>query len=495
MVKRILLLLSAASWADARECVESARRAAARPDGLSIGVSLTQAPDEASLREMCDVPGLQYLTPACDPWQDFDALWRGETHVLAGHAAMRFARGWDRGLMASLRQCHLQGAKQAVLTGYLPRQVDPVDAVYPVALRRFDRRGRILYQRGTPLRYARSPQRSAFLHPDFCFAPSLFFRAVQDTSEPLFLAAYRQKWALYTLARPLIRMAWDDPLPPCAVPCEDDTGMLFRFEQRFDVRFAARQASNMARCGIFNRELSFATRVPLSVRVQEALRNLDNRASTLRPLCVTAWLMIPGMPLDEQRMTCFRRLHRMRHLPLVAYADSDCIQRVRISDPHALEYKSRYGLNVPVEAMRQNRINYVRLCKPFLMAQSREKFLNHSHYIWLDWDYLRYPAYERAALDWETVCCDRIVLAMVDGEPDTSMIVVPQDMMDALCREVAVWCQTEWKLRGALPEEKALWLNLMTNHPDWFVIHQFPGRRELLAITMLTRGEELHTRA
>lgn len=33
----------------------------------------------------------------------------------------------------------------------------------------------------------------------------------------------------------------------------------------------------------------------------------------------------------------------------------------------------------------------------------------------------------------------------------------------------------------------------MAEHPDWFEPVTLPGRRELLAIAMLGRGEEFHT--
>jgi hypothetical protein len=50
----------------------------------------------------------------------------------------------------------------------------------------FDDAGRLCFHRGTPLRYARAPLRSAFLHPDFCFAPAAFFQEMTEEDGPRF---------------------------------------------------------------------------------------------------------------------------------------------------------------------------------------------------------------------------------------------------------------------------------------------------------------------
>ena len=135
-------------------------------------------------------------------------------------------------------------------------------------------------------------------------------------------------------------------------------------------------------------------------------------------------------------------------------------------------------------------LNYVRLCKPFLLAQSREKMLGHSHYVWVDFGYLRYPVYERAALDWAELCTDRITLAVVDGQVDTSMIVMPQGQVLPLCREITALCQAAWERDGRLPEETALWQELTQKHPGLFRLIELPARRELLTLALTSREEE-----
>lgn len=491
---RILILLQASDYADVEETLRSAVTAAADPRRLSFGLLLEGAPTE---EELCALYGLGHVMWCCGPgtiWQRVDEMWSGENYLLLGHPAMRFARGWDRTLIRTLTYCQRLGNHHCALTGYLPRRTDPIDAVSPVAAKRFDRLGRLAFHRGTPLRYACHPQRSAFLHRDFCFAPAAFFRGLAGAQEPLFLWAYQTRWQLYTLHRPVIRLLWDDPLPPADVRAIDPEDAAI-FESRFGIRFAEKQLSPMIRCGIFEPDLTFETRVPLGVRLHEAVRSVRLRSPALSPLCVTAWLSVPGTPLDERRMLAFRRLSRLRSLALLCFSDHENAPRITLSHPNVLDFKRRYGLEAPDALIQADYGNYVRLCKPFLLAQSREKFMLHSHYIWLDFDYLRYPVYERTALDWRELCTDRICLAMVGDQPDTSMLVLPQERIEPLCREISALCGVEQLAGRPLPQENDLFLRIMHDHPDWF--HTIPcgEKRQLLNRTMPERGRELYTQA
>ena len=155
-----------------------------------------------------------------------------------------------------------------------------------------------------------------------------------------------------------------------------------------------------------------------------------------------------------------------------------------------LEYKRRYS--VPVESVvgPDETLNFIKLSKPFMLNATREKFLTHSHYVWMDFGCLRYPVYEHAWLDWESVCTDRIVLSMVGGVPDLSMFVVPERLVRPLCKEIADRCARE---TGRLPQEPTLWLLLIHDKPEWFDLRPLPGVRELFTLLTTARGEEKGT--
>lgn len=453
-----------------------------------MAVCLMEPAQDAERELLRAIGQVRMLAPSQDAWRDLPSLWQGEPLVLMGHPGMRFERGWDRALIHTLEECRHQSDYPVALTGYLPRSEDPVDAVSPVAAAGYDRLGRLRLGRGTPLRYASAPVRSAFLHPDFCFAGADLFRLLADEEQPYFLAAFRRKWELYTLHRPVIRLLWDDPLPPVALPLEDEDAA--RFGRRYGVDPVARTMTAAAQEGVWTTDMTFPTHVPLAVRLQERLRDLDNRASRIDPLVVTAWMTLPDNPDMDRAMLHLRRLDAIKNLPLLCFADAANVRRVTRSCPYVLEYKPRYGLPMQTRVQPADLSRYARLSRPFLLAQSREKDLSRTHYIWIEPDYLPYPVYEGAALDWETVCTDRIVLARVAGELDLSMISAPQGRLLALCHELTALCENAVLRTGRLPEEAEIWRLLVHEHPDWFHLIDLPGRRELLSLTMAGRDEE-----
>ena len=489
---RILLLLAAEDYDEARGALESARMNAASAERISYGLSLMQEPEDGHHAAMRQLGAVQFLCPAYDSWMDAEALWQGEGFILVGHPLMRFEKNWDIHLLHALSKCRRGGSMSSVLTGYLPRPQDPVDAVCPVAAQAFDEEGRLCFHKGMPLRYAASPVRSAFLHPDFCFAPSAFFRDWSEEPGPRFLAAFRRKWEVYTLHKPVLHMMGEAFVPPCGVRSED--GPFSRFETRFSLKFATRQLSAMARQGVCAADRACPMHVPYAVRAQEAVRDLLSRRSKLAPLCVTAWVPQQEQPayMLEEYMCWFRHLSRLKALPLLCFAEGAMAKRVSLMHPNMLDYKARYGLQARGSSRWRGTKTYARLSKAFLLAQAREKFLHHTHYIWMDFSYQRYPIYERAAFEWGNICQDKITLATVEGMPDLSMIAVPDERVLTLCRELTALCEQYLQDEERLPEEEEIWLRMMVEHPDWFCTVEMPGRRELFTMTMMSREEEAH---
>lgn len=292
----------------------------------------------------------------------------------------------------------------------------------------------ISFERGTPLRYAVHPVPGAFINRDFCFGPAAFFRHAAGLAMPLFLAAGMDKWEIFTLNRPVIHILWEDELPGDDLKPWIGSDAMLRFETRNRFKVQERELNPRLRTGIMTQDLTFETKVPAMVRLQEAFRTIDSHTNSLSPLCVTCWLTVPGYKLDEERMVCFRRLSGLKNMPLICYTDPPNAHTLSLNHSWVTEYQQHYGLQVPKEAMRKDLKNYARLCKPFLLARTRQRELKYSHYIWLDFDYLRYPVYTNSAMDWETVCRDRIMMALVDGRPDPSMISIPEDRLEPLCR-------------------------------------------------------------
>ncbi|MBR4081098.1 MAG: hypothetical protein IKK21_04880 [Clostridia bacterium] len=494
---RILILMAADCYEDADRALRSARDNAASAQRISYGLTLREEPDQPAMDAMLSLGTVQFLAPAEDPWRAMPALWQGEGFVLLAHAAMEFTRHWDMTLLAALRACRGDHVRTRALTGILPSPADPVDAVSPVAAAGFDTAGRLCFHKGTPLRYAKTPQVSAFVNPYFCFAPAHFFQEMSAEEPPLFLGAFRRGWSVYTLHKPCIHMTFDYPLPPADIPLDEgrSTG-LARFDAKFSVRLGEKRLSAMARTGIFTADLRFPIHVPAMVRLQEALRDWRHSLRDLAPLCVTARLDLPGEPLlADEAMARFARLCAIKALPLLCFASGDTARKILRMHPNVLDYKSRYGLPVRIQLPEDEMLNFFRLSKIYLLAQGREKYLSHSHYAWIDFGYLKYPVYERAALDWSQLCTDQVVIATVNGVPDPSMFVIPEEHLTLLCRDTLSLCEEAVAKGLPLPRETDLWTLLIHKHPDLIATVELPSAASLLDKTMMTRKEEFHVLA
>ena len=481
---RILILMSAVDFLDAKTALYSARENAAEPGLLSFGVALENEPDDESNALMAALGNVLFLCPEKDAWAAMPELWQGESHVLMAHPAMRFTPGWDKGLLKALNACPQTDNHQNVLTGYLPVREDPLDAVCPVGADAFTVDGDLVFRHGTPLKFTEGCERGPFLHESFAFGPAPFFRAMaQETADPKFLLAFALGWDLYAPPKPVIRLVWDLPVAPMRVA--PDHPLCEEFEQVFGVDFRARTLSPQSRRGMVSEELNFRMKVPFSVRMQEKIRRVQQNIARAKgkfpqPLCVT--LYTEGMP--EETLRWLTRLAQLRNLPLLAYADPLLLRKITDFLPNVMEFKHRYMMELPVNAPEVVQT----LSKAAILAKARDRELTHTHYVWLDADCLQFPVYHGTAFRWENLCTDRIVIAMVGGLPDPTMFTVPDSMVLTLEREMEARCLTYLNQRGDLPTEQELWQLIIREHPEWFQLKVMPVERQLF--TLLTTDAE-----
>jgi len=481
---RILILMSAVDFLDAQTALYSAKENAANPAVLSFGVTLENEPDDESQALMAALGNIQFLCPEADAWRSMPELWQGESHVLMAHPAMRFTTGWDKALLKTLRRCPETDNGANVLTGCLPVREDPLDAVCPVGADAFTVDGELTFRHGTPLKYTTGLERGPFLHPAFAFAPAGFFRQMAEESDkPLFLRAFEGGWHLYTLPAPVIRLVWDIPVQPCRVSPDDP--LCEDFMQVFGVDFRTGSLSAQSRRGMVSEELNFRLKVPVPVKLQAKLRlwrqqRQQAAGKAPQPLCVT--LYTQDMPAETLRW--LKRLAELRNLPLLAYADPMQLRRITDFLPNVMEFKARYMMELPVDAPQLLQ----KLSKAAILAKARDRELTHSHYIWLDADCVQFPLYAGTAFRFQQVCTDRIMIAMVNGEPDPTMFVVPDKLILTLAREMEARCLTFLNQRGDLPTETELWKLIIREHPEWFQLVVYPVQRQLF--TRLTTETE-----
>lgn len=473
---RILILMSATEYADAQMAIASARQNAAHPEAISLGLSLEELPDEESCADL-QANGAFFDCPMVDLWADMERFWAGEGYVLMAHPAMRFAPGWDKALLKELRACPAGPVMTCALTGFLPVKEDPLMAVCPVAADAFTDDGELLFQHGMPLRFTELPARGPFLHPDFCFAPAGFFRAVATGDEPLFMRAFRTGWQLYTPINPRITLLWDVPVSPVRLPASHDLQQ--DFAAMFGVSFAGRLLAPQARRGLMSEKIDERRRVPFPMKLREGWRAFifarkqrhARRTARLEPKCVTHF----HAAMTDETLHWFKQLAGMKRLHLAAYVEPLLKRHIAEFLPEVYDFHPRHGLELP-DCMLEE---LAPLSKAAILCAARDKFLSPSHLIWMDPDCVRYPVYAGAFLDWQQICSSKIVIAMVGGVPDTSLFAVPERLVLSLATDIQARALAILRQRGQLPSEKELWSLVIHENPDWFDLVVLPVRGQL----------------
>ena len=182
--------------------------------------------------------------------------------------------------------------------------------------------------------------------------------------------------------------------------------------------------------------------------------------------------------MEEETLRWFKQLATLRNLPLVAYVEPLLLRQIAEFLPSVHEFRSRHAMELPVEGLD----GLEKLSKAALLSTARDKYLTPSHYIWMDADAIRYPVYDRAFFDWQAICTDRIVMAMVNGVPDTTMFCVPEKLVLPLARDLQARTLTIFEQRGSLPEEHELWDLVIRENPDWFNLVVLPVKGQLFTL-------------
>ena len=476
-MRRILILLSADTWADAAPALISAREHARVPEAVSCGLLLNREPTPEEASEMRAMGGIQYLTPAGSPWDAAEALWQGEDDVLMAHPGIRFESRWDTRLI------RLLPSGQSALTGMPPLEWDAFPDMAPLAADRF-RNGRLILRRGIPLPCCAQPLHSAFLNPDFCFGPVRFFREMLRAPSDPSLRAYALHWELYTLNEPVVRMSCETAPPAMALDIPEGLEAdAARFDQRYGIRRSEQLLTAQARTGIWSAEMSYPLRIPASLRLRLRMRRASIR-SKAQPLCVTVFAPAPeeSEELLREGLRHFRYAAALRNSALLVFAAASSRDRILRYHPNVLAYSTSCALPLRLESLPLT--ERIRFGKIHTLLAAAERIPSASHLIWMDYDALPCWMHPDTVFDWDAICTDRIAMALVDGKTDCSMIVVPGRLLDALAQEWLRICRDCLTDGRELPVEDVLWQQIADGHPEWFAFRDLSLPRQLFTLAL-----------
>lgn len=485
--KRLLMILSdLRSRGDVKSLMLSAIENAAKPARLLFAIPdvfMEQEDDELTSLIMTLPKGDARFYAEADGAKAALSTRGGATHVLMLRGKYGFIKDWDIILLKRYEKC---GERSALLTGMVSElgETGEAECYLPAISRDFWGDSAVI-SRGIPIVQSAQPVHTLIVNPAIMLARPAFFERVEQEPTTLSFACFIANIRVYALDRPVmytigsVRQRTMRRPPVEALP----GGSLERFEKRVGFSFDRQIVGIRAQWGYFGAENGYAQALPADAVLRDAARALK-RSVNRRPLIVTAIIDLPKPkhpPLYYQ--TRFEYLKGIGGLPLILYAGGSYERGLRARYPGTVSYPDRgllpYSLLFGAMPPKQHFLR----SKLLLLRRAMSAYSGYSHVMWLDIDVVSHPVCPQARLMLGHLMDGKAHIAMVDGTPDTSVIIVPGRILKLLCREVEAINQLDVELGRDLSEESLL-MRLIAKFPDLITVHNM-AHRGLLLLTGL----------
>jgi hypothetical protein len=401
-----------------------------------------------------------------------------ETHFLSLTGGYAFGPRWDAALFSRFAKIQ---AKKALMTAVIRGEGDGAQAYLPAF------RGEIggdtaPLGTGLALVCGAAPVKTLLVHPAFVFGNVRFLREATLEAGTLSIAAYAAGYAVYALDRaPLWPAGGRQDSAVLARPSPDSlpSTSLRRFEQLAGLSFSAHTATVRAENGVFGVEDAYPQRMPPRLELSQRVRTLFRSRAAALPLTVTAFIDLPDVvrPTADYLLR-FSYLKALAGLPLTLFTGGEAERQLRARFPNTLAYPDNALLPralladgiTPTQLFRRNKL--------LLLERASHAYPSYAHLAWLDLDALSHPVCPQATPDCAALTDGRVHLGWVNGEPDTSFLVAPRELLRTLVKETQIATQLDTDLKRSY-SERQLYRSLLSRYPGMFTLHPMP-RRELL---------------
>ena len=448
---------------------------ARRPYNVHFAASARHAAalEEVSHSQGAFLPGDLKFFPDTDEPAAVLAAFTDETHFLLLRGAFAFAPGWDATLLSRWRK--IRGPK-ALMTAVPVGTAELAQAYLPALPGEADERGARIGA-GLPVVCAAAPVRTLLIHPAVVFGPVAFLRECDLTPETLSAVAFAGGWLIYALdCAPL--WAQGGALPPAWLtepgPEKMPPTVWARFEQAAGFSCQRRTACVRASLGVFTLEDAYAQRLPFRLAARQMLPAPARNAVHL-PLIVTAFIDLPdARRAPQEYLLRFSFLKALTRLPLTLYTGGAMERQLRAGFANTLAYPDNTLL--PRALLAEGITPSELFCRnKFLLLQRTQRaYPGFTHFAWVNIDALPHPICPQAQPDFSSLMDDRLHVGWVDGAPDSSLMVVPVKMLQALVRKVQSITQVDTVLKRTLDEPSML-RRLLDLRPEWFTLHPMPA--------------------
>ena len=415
------------------------------------------------------------LAGVCDALTD-------ETHFLSLKGEHTFQNHWDKKLFRRYRR--VQKGKPALLTAVVSSQEEglPPQAYLP-ALKNEFAEDAVRLGRGLPLVAAAWPVRTLVVNPAVVFGSTDYLQKIETKSALLSFAAFAAGYSVYAVEVPLFcprskpKMRWlEQPGPGLLIPTH-----LQRFEQSAGFSFEKRKVGVRASLGLFTLEDDYAQKLPWRLKAIRRMEEWLARVRRSKIMFVTAFYHMPEAFKPTKLYTIrLSYLKAIKSLPLTLYAGGKEEHLLKKGFPNTFSYPDNALLPKGFLQEGMTALQHFKRNKLPLLARVSKSYPGFSHFAWVNCDILQHPVPAASVPNFSHLTDETIHLAVVEGVPDGSMMVVPQKHLKLLSREVHGLTQVDAAIKRSFSEESML-LRLLEKYPDLFTLHDMPQKHLLFA--------------
>lgn len=480
---RIFMVLGGLGDAqEAQRMILSAYHQAANPLGLRFAVSkryehalleLVAEDSRFPQRSLCFYGERSGLVSAA-------TLVEQEPFFLALQGEYTFAPLWDQKLQKRYDRID---DRDALMTGTMGAECEGLEpqAYLPAFTRHFEP-DCVEIERGLPLVCSEAPVKTLVVDPALMYGPVELLGRMELRPENLSVAAHVACIPVYALDEPVLWPLQKLRMHYLQRPTETQKRIpsVARFEQLAGFAKDPGALSLRFALGLYGASETYPQKLPGGLNVKSKLRQLFHSAGNpAMPYFVSAFIDLPQPKKpDEVYMQRFGYLNAMRNLPLMVYTGGRCERQIRSICLNARSYPERsllprqYGQRSlpPKDHLGRN--------KWLLLRKTAVAFPNYSHVAWINLDMLHHPICPDVMPDFSALMDDRIHLAVVNGVPDSSFMVVPAHRLGLITRECEAITQID-AVSGRSLTEDALVMRLYSKYSDLFALHPMPGKHLL----------------
>ncbi len=457
------------------EMIKTAVQRAQQPGRLAFGLCPGEMADPAPFFQAAGSASLQImsgdsLTPAAALMTVY-GLYDGQEYALQITPDAVLHQDWDRCLLESLDRT---GSDKSVLTCFL----SPEGIPRALAVQGFTADDELQIAPGMKVLKAVRPPRTVLVSPAFLFGRGDWMCKAKNlrwdgsTVLSLTLQLFALGYATYVPHLPISGCVLAVPLPPERFPAGGMTALLPEFGQASGIFFDKNKADAEARLGIY----TDSGRYPVQLSMADGLKQLFLRrreAPVSRVMLATAMGSFQTELPQEVSLTLFQNMTELKRLSLCCYCLSKQAKRLQQIFPNTYarpEGEKDTPSFTDASAFLRS--------KPYFIQEAAHQFQAHSHYGWIDMDYLKHPIHESSVFLWDALTDEKIHLAMVDGQIDTGLLIVP--------RSKVAWLYETSRVLAPDPEmshgDGGLFKCLADTYPDAFTIHTMDKRHMLLSL-------------